>query len=179
MQIRVIKADGSTEPYLHTKVLGTLHRVLAGIDKDGFDIAEMLAEAITGFLYQQTPAEDLTAEQIHFMVLSVLSGAGFEEAAEALQHHRLCRSLQRHRIEVIDSQWPQWDKSRIVEDLVCRYRMDRLMARTIAGTVEDKILRLGLIRIRKTLIRHLVTADMEDLLNADRQLTGRREYAAL
>ncbi|HOK96775.1 MAG TPA: hypothetical protein PKW71_11680, partial [Anaerohalosphaeraceae bacterium] len=144
MQIRVIKADGSTEPYLHTKVLGTLHRALAGAGRDGLDIAEMLAEAITAFLYQQPSLGQLTAEQIHLMILSVLSGAGFEEAAEALQHHHLCRSLHRHRIEVVDSQWLQWDKSRIVEDLVSRYRMDRLMARTIAGTVEEKILRLGL-----------------------------------
>jgi hypothetical protein len=172
MQIRVIKADGSSEPYLHTKVLGTLHRALAGTQTDGLDAAEMLAEAVTLYLYQQTHPDELTTDGIHQMVLAVLCASGFEGAAEALQAWRLSRRLQRHRIEVLDSEWPAWDKSRIAGDLVQRYRVDPLLARTIAGTVEEKVLRIGLTRIRKTLIRHLVTADMEALLEADRQLTG-------
>ncbi|MCI0498512.1 MAG: hypothetical protein L0Y36_02370 [Planctomycetales bacterium] len=172
MQIRVTKADGSSEPYLHTKVLGTLHRALAGAEMEWLDAAEMLAEAVTLYLYQQPQPDELTTDGIHQMILSVLCGAGFEGAAEALQAHRLNRRLQRHRVEVLDSDRSGWDKSRIAADLTRRYRIDRLLARTIAGTVEEKILRLGLTHIRRTLIRYLVTADMEALLEADRQLAA-------
>jgi transcriptional regulator NrdR family protein len=171
MQIRVTKADGSTEAYLHTKVLGSLHRAMAAVQSDCLETAQMLSDAVTYFLYRRCKGETLTTDQIHQMVLTVLEGAGFSAAAEALTSHRLNRRLQRRRISVIDSECSAWDKGLIVRDLIEHYQIEAALARAIAGLVEEKILRMGAAHIRKGLIRHLVMTDMEDLLDDHYELT--------
>ena len=175
MQIRITKADGSTEAYLHTKVLGSLHRAMAAVRSDCLETAQMLSDAVTYFLYRRLKGETLTTDQIHQMILTVLEGAGFAAAAEALSTHRLDRRLQRCRVSVIDSEWPAWNKGLIVQDLIEHYQTDRLLARVIAGLVEEKIFRIRVPHIRKGLIRHLVMTDMEDLLGAHHELTAAEE----
>lgn len=179
MQIRIIKADGSTEPYLHTKVLGSLHRAMAAVEVDCLETAQMLSDAVTYFLYRRFKGESLTTDQIHQMILTVLEGSGFAVAAEALTSHRLNRRLQRRRISVTDSEYVLWDKGLIVRELVERYQTNRPLARVIAGTVEEKILRMGALHIRRGLIRHLVMTDMEDLIEADCELTAPEKCVAL
>ncbi|MEN8127464.1 MAG: hypothetical protein ABFR90_06620 [Planctomycetota bacterium] len=178
MQIRVIKSDGSTEAYLHTKVLGTLHRAMAAVQSDCLETAQMLSDAVTYFLYRHPDSKTLTTDQIHQMILTVLDGAGFEAASQQLNTHRLNRRLQRRRIEVTDSSYPVWDKRCIVQDLMGQYCMERLLARTIAGSVEEKVLRMGVVRILKGTIHHLMLADMENLLDAHCALTAAEQPAA-
>lgn len=170
MQILVVKANGTYEPYLHTKVLGTLHRVMAQDRQECLANAEMLADAVTFYLYHVADVLQVPTEQIHQWILNALEGAGYHDAAERLTAHRLERNLRRHRIEVIDSLFIQWDKSCIVQWLIDHYDVDNLMARTIAGAVEEQVLGIGLGRIRKSLIRHLVTANAESLFEAEQQL---------
>jgi hypothetical protein len=175
MQIRITKADGSTEPYLHTKVLGSLHRAMAAVQSDCLETAQMLSDAVTYYLYRRFKGETLTTDQIHQMILTVLDGAGCAAGAEVLTEHRLSRQLQRRRTSVIDSEWLAWDKGLIVQDLVEHYCIERPLARVIAGSVEEKILCMGAVHIRKGLIRHLVITDMEDLLDAHQELTAAEE----
>jgi hypothetical protein len=172
MQIRITKADGSTESYLHTKVLGSLHRALATVESDCLEAAQMLSDAVTYFLYRRCKGETLTTDQIHQMILTALQGAGFANAAEVLNAYRLNRRLQRRRISVSDSEWAAWNKGLIVQDLTERYQIDRPLARAIAGSVEEKVLRMGVGHIRKGLIRHLVMIDMEDMIEAHHELTA-------
>lgn len=172
MQIQVLKADGSTEPYLHTKVLGTLHRAMAAVDSDCLETAQMLSDAVTYFLYRHPESKTLTTDQIHQMVLTVLDGAGFGAASEILNAHRLHRRLQRHRVEVVDSEYPVWDKGCIVRDVMEQSCLEHSLARAIAGAVEEKVLRMGVLRIRKGTIHHLVIDDMENLLEAHDQLVS-------
>jgi len=167
-----LKADGSTEPYLHTKVLGTLHRAMAAVDSDCLETAQMLSDAVTYFLYRHRETKTLTTDQIHQMILTVLDGAGFGAASETLNAHRLGRRLQRRRIEVLDSEYPVWNKGCIVRDVMEHCCLERSLARAIAGAVEEKVLRMGVLRIRRGTIHHLVIADMEDLLAAHDQLTA-------
>jgi len=170
MQIQVTKSDGSTEPYLHTKVFGTLHRALT-IEPDGdLERAQMLSDAVTYFLYRKSGPRFLATDQIHQMVLTVLEGAGYWLAAERLNAHRLNRRLDRRRIEVIDSDDIEWSKGCIVRDLMAQYNIEPSLARAIAGSVEETVLRMGVSRLRKGLIQHLVMADMEAMLDANRQL---------
>ena len=178
MQIRITKADGSTEAYLHTKVLGSLHRAMAAVQSDCLETAQMLSDAVTYYLYRRFKGETLTTDQVHQMILTVLKGAGFTSAAEALTAHRLNRRLQRRRISVSDGEWPAWDKGLIVQDLIEHYRVEEALARVIAGSVEEKILRMGAAHIRKGLIRHLVMTDMEDLLDAHYELTATEEMCS-
>ena len=171
MQIRVTKTDGTTEPYLHTKVLGTMHRAMASVHSDCLETAQMLSDAVTYFLYRGPEPRTLTTDQIHKMILTVLEGADFKDAAERLNAHRLNRRLQRRRIEVIDSEYPVWDKGHIVSELMEQYLLEQPLARAIAGSVEEKALRMGVTHVRKGMVRHLVMTDMENLLDAHRQLT--------
>ena len=178
MQIRVTKVDGSTEAYLHTKVLGSLHRAMAAVQSDGLETAQMLSDAVTYFLYRQPQSDRLTTDQIHQMVLTVLNGGGFASAAEVLSAHRLNRQLQRRRISVADSEQHAWDKGLIVRDLIGHYGLQRPLARAIAGTVEEKVLRMGAGQIRKGLIRHLVVTDLENMLDAHQELVAAEAMCA-
>lgn len=172
MQIRIKKADGSSELYLHTKVLGSLHRAMAAVESDCLETAQMLSDAVTYYLYRRFKGETLTTDQVHQMILTVLEGAGHNAAAEALTAHRLDRRLKRRRMIVVDSEWLNWNKGLIVRDLAEHYQIEHPMARAIAGQVEEKILRMGAAHIRKGLIRHLVITDMEDLIEAQHELAA-------
>lgn len=177
MQIRVNKSDGSIEPYLHTKVFGSLHRAMAAEESDSLETAQMLSDAVTYFLYRRSEPRSLTTEEVHQMTLTVLEGAGYPLAAECLNAHRLNRRLQRRRIEVVDSQFHAWNKGYIVLDLEKQYNIERSLARAIAGSVEETVLRMGVLRVRKGMIHHLVMTNMENLLEAHRELSVEAESA--
>lgn len=175
MRIRVMKTDRTIEPYLHTKVLGSFHHALSAAGHPDLYAAEQMAEAVTFYLYNQPNTRTVTTDEIHLMVQAVLRDTGFTEAAGALNEHRISRKLQRRRIEVIEDEpdpvgLSAWSKSAIVETLMKRYHLNRPLARVIAGSVEEKVIRMGISRIRKTLIRELIDAETETMLRAEEQL---------
>lgn len=179
MQIRILKSDGQVEPYLHTKVLGSFNYALAYTGDCPY-AAEQMAEAVTFYLYRQVKHGTLSTDEIHQMILTVLESMGYHRAAHSLNDHRLKRKLQRKRIDVIDDAHhqnhlmlsTQWDKTRIVRDLIGHQNMDRLLARAVASAVEEKVLNMGVSKVRKSLIHQLVIADMENMLEAHRQLAA-------
>ena len=175
MQIRVIKADGQMEPYLHTKVLGTFHNALALVGDGAMYAAEQMAEAVTCYLYRHKPTDTIAGDEIHLMITAVLSATGYAHAAEALTRHRLLRQLKRRRIEVVgdvadDGAAAGWNKSRLAASLMRRHAIDPLAARAIAAGVEEKVLGMNVLRLRKPLLRQLVLNDIESFLDACRQL---------
>ena len=180
MQLKVIKSDGSVEEYLHTKVIGTFSNALALIGQPNVFAAEQFAEAITFYLYQKRGVVTVTSDEIHLMVQAVLTATGYENAARALNEYHLNREIKRGRIEVVDGgestgaeatmRVSQWNKSRVVEDLMRTEKLDRHLARAIASSVEEKVLNLGMTRIRRSLIKELVLADMETMLQVQKQL---------
>lgn len=179
MQIRIVKSDGHTEPYLHTKVLGSFNHALSYAGECLY-ASEQMAEAVTFYLYRRIRQGTLSTDEIHQMILTVLESMGYHQAAAALNEHRLKRKLQRKRIDVIDDARrtnqeivsTHWDKTRIVNDLITHHNMDPYLARAIASAVEEKILNIGVSKIRKSLIRQLVIADTESMLEAHRQLAA-------
>lgn len=177
MQIRVIKADGQAEPYLHTKVLGTFHHALGMAGDAPLFAAEQMAEAVTFYLYRHQATGAIAADEIHLMVESVLTATGFAHAAEALNRYRLMRRLKRRRIEVIGDAGKEgeripseWSKSRLAESLVRTHQIDALTARAIAGAIEEKVIGMNVTRLRKSLLRQLIVGDLESFLEARRQL---------
>ena len=179
MRIRVVKSDASVEPYLYTKILGTFHNALSCVNDDNLFAAEQMAEAVTYYLYQNKNSSTITTDELHLMVISVLNSTGFASAAGALRQHRLGRKLARRRIEFVypsastgdaEPDVSPWNKSCIVEGLVRNHHVDRLLARTIAASVEEKVLRLGLTRVHCLLIEHLVASDTEAMSRAHSQL---------
>ena len=180
MHMKVIKADGSVEEYLHTKVIGTFGNALALVDDANVFAAEQFAEAVTFYLYEKRQTQRVTSEEIHLMMQAVLSATGYEHAAGALNEHRLNRKLRRNRVEVVDdgienpltpeSGSSRWDKAKIVRRLVKLKKIDRQIARAIAGGVEEKALNLNMARVPGSLVEQLVLADTSAMLAAQRQL---------
>ena len=188
MQLKVIKADGSVEEYLHTKVIGAISIALGSVDQADICVAEELAEAVTYFLYRKRDRRRISSSEIFSIVEAVLTATGYEDAAIALSEHHFDRKLKRSRIEVVSfdtgelsdaaalrraeesSERYQWDKSVIVAELVTEHNINRQTARTIASMVEAKIFNMGIASVSKSLIKHLVWGDAIAVLRAERQL---------
>ena len=186
-QLKVVKADGSVEQYLHTKVVGTVNNALGAIDEADIQLAEQFAEVVTFFLYHQQDRRRVSSSEILSMIQVILASTGFEVAAEALSEHHFERKLKRSRTEVIsvdiqeltDAEFfvgveeagvrHRWDKSRIAEDLTAEGDMDRQTARMIAGMVEEKVFGMGMPRIPSCLIRQLVLGDIAAVQRAEEQ----------
>lgn len=187
-QLKVTKADGNVEEYLHTKVMGTINNALAQIDQADIRIAEQLSEVVTYFLYHKQNRSSVTSSEIFSIIKAVLAATRYEEAAIALSEHHFERKLKRCRIEVVSVDIQQlsdakvlckaeelaernrWDKSRIVDDLVTKHSVCQQTARTIASMVEEKIFSMGLTLVPASLIKQLVLGDAAALLRAEHQL---------
>ena len=175
--LKVLKADGSIEGYVHTKVMGTLSRALAESSEGDIGVAEQLAEAVTYYLYHKQ-GRQVSSGEILSMVKAVLGDTGYGGAAVALSEHFCHRKLSRSRAEVVssdsqqDSARSRWDKSIIVDGLVVEHGIERCTARAIASMVEEKVFRMGISLIPSGLIKQLVLNDMSIVLRAERQLAG-------
>jgi transcriptional regulator NrdR family protein len=187
-QLRIIKADGTIEEYLHTKVMATINNALGEIGRADVDVAEQFAEVVTYFLYHQQNGRNVTSSEVLSMIKVVLATTGYEKAAVALSEHHFERKLKRSRVEVVlvdirelaDAEFlvgaegpacrSRWDKSRIVEDLVAEHGLCRQTARMIAAMVEEKVFNMGITRVPSSLIKQLVLGDAAAVLHAQAQL---------
>lgn len=187
-QLRVVKADGSTEAYLHTKVLGTINNALSAAGQADMTVAERLAEVVTFHLYEQAGRPSVGSGEILCMIKAVLVATGYEEAAAALAEHALERRLRRNRTEVVqvsvrdladverlsrsDSSSPRtpWDKTRIVHDLTAHFGLPHQTARVIAATVEERIFSMGVSAVPLSLIKQLVLSETVTALRAQHEL---------
>jgi transcriptional regulator NrdR family protein len=188
MRLRVIKADGSVEEYLHTKVIGTVSNALGTVGQPDIHAAEQLADVVTYYLYHRGDSRVVTSGEILSIVQAILTTTGYEGAATVLSDHHFDRKLQRSRTEVVSADVPQlsnteaidgyglsanrsrWDKSRIVRDLIAEYHIGRQTARTIASMVEEQILRMGITLVPTGLVKQLVLGAGATVLRAERQL---------
>jgi len=188
MQLKVIKADGGIEEYLHTKVIGAISNALGRIGQADICIAEQLAEVVTYFLYHRQDRRAVSSSEIFSIIKAVLAATSYEEAAVALSEHHFERRLKRSRIEVASIDIREladaellcrdgelggrcrWDKSRIVNDLVTKYDVCRQTARMIASMVEERVFSMGITLVPASLIKQLVLGDAAAVLRAQRQL---------
>ncbi|MHC4114831.1 MAG: ATP cone domain-containing protein [Planctomycetota bacterium] len=188
VRFKVIKADGSIEEYLHTKVIWTISRSLERVGEVDIRLAEQLAEVVTYFLYHNYQRHNITSSEIFSMIKVVLAASRREEAAISLNEFHFARKIKRGRIEVIPVEISElddakllceskgyeargrWDKSRIVADLVTKHKFPRQTARAVASMVEEKILSTGLTLVSVSLIKQLVWADAAAVMQAEKQL---------
>lgn len=188
VQLKVIKADGSVEEYLHTKVIGTISNALAQTGQPDIYMAEQLADVVTYFLYHRQNRRRVTSSEIFSIVKAVLTATTYEDAAAALSEYQFERKLKRSRVEVVSMDIQEladaellckaeqldnkcrWDKSKIVEGLVTKHGLSRQTARAIASMVEEKIFKMGITLVPASLIKQLVLGDAASVLRAQHQL---------
>ena len=187
-QIKVIKVDGSTEEYLHTKVLGTICNALANDELSDIAVAEHIAEAVTYFLYHKSAKRAVTSGEIFSIIKGALSATNYHQAAIALSDHHYIRKVNRRRIEIVHAEMQQfadavifysdnlarrttaWNKSIIVNYLIKSNQLDRQTARTIASMVEEKVLQLNTRQVPRSLIKQLLLNEIASVMEAQRQL---------
>ncbi len=190
MQLKVVKADGSVERYLHTRVIGTIGNALAESGEPDTYVAEQLAEAVTYFLYHQQGRHSVTSSEIFSIVKAVLAATGYNRAAVVLSERHYERKLKRSRIDIVrvdikdlsdaerfgrtngSAEKYRWNKSVIVKDLTDKHGIPRQTARVIASMVEEKVFNIGLTVIPASLIKQLVLGDAAAVLRAQEQLQG-------
>jgi len=188
VRLKVTKADGSVEEYLHTKVIGAISNALAYDGQADTHVAEELAEVVTYFLYHRKTSRTVTSGEILSIIKAVLTATEYEDAAIVLTEHHFSRKLKRSRTEVVSidiqqladaemlygvQQLPhrsRWDKSKIVNDLITDYDISRETARTIASMVEEKVFNIGMTSVSAGLVKQLVLSDTAAFLHAQRQL---------
>ena len=187
-QLQVIKADGTTEAYLHTKVIGTINSALTDVGQGDVLFAEDLAEVVTFYLYNKFGRRAVNSNEIYSMIKAVLAATGHEEAALALTQHTSERRLKRNRIEVLALNMSEfadaqkfydmrqsparspWNKAQIVLDLTSRFGVSYHTARAVASTVEERILRMEMATVPLSLIKQLVLRETAAMLQAEREL---------
>ena len=103
VQLKVAKADGSAEEYLHTKVMGTISNAFDSIGQADICTVEQLADVVTYFLYHKQNRRTVTSSEIFSVIKVVLAATRDEEAAVALSEHYFQRKLKRSRIEVVSA----------------------------------------------------------------------------
>ena len=187
-QLRVKKADGTTEAYLHTKVIGTINNGLSATGEPDMMLAEDMAEVVTYYLYNKRRVQEVSSNEIFSMIKAILTATGFERAAVALTEHTLERRLMRDRTEVlaIDVQHfndierlyqarhldtrARWDKTRIVHDLTRKSGLPRQTARAVASMVEERLFSTGMTLVPLSLIKQLVLGETAAALRAQDEL---------
>lgn len=187
-QLRVVKANGNTEPYLHTKVIGTINHALTAVSQSDMPTAEDLAQVVTFYLYNKQKRTRVGASEIFAMIKAVLGATGHEDAALALSTHASQRRLARARTEVLaidvqefaDAQKlyedrhshrrTPWDKAQIVHDLTTRLDVPHHTARAVASVVEERIFRMEMTMIPLSLIKQLVLGETAAMLRAQQEL---------
>ena len=188
MQLKVIKADGGVEEYLHTKIIGTISSALGRIGSPDMYVAEEMAEVVTFYLYNRQNRRTVTSSEIFSIIKAILTATKYEDAAVALNENHFERRLKRSRTQVVSidieeladaellcktepsDNTSRWDKSRIVQDLVAKHDISQQTARTIASMVEEKIFNIGSTLVPASLIKQLVLGDTAAIMRAERQL---------
>ena len=188
MPMKVIKSDGMVEEYFHTKVIRTISHALSRVDVADMEVAEQLAEVVTYYLYKEKRCCTVTSGEVFSMILAVLTATDHERAACSLSDYHLERRLRRNRIEVVgvdvrdladaealcfggmEAGRCPWNKSRIVDGLIEKYRLSRQTARTVASLVEERVFAMNLSAVPASLVTQLVLADTAAVMAADRQL---------
>ncbi len=187
MTIKVIKADGTAEPYLHTKVMAAINIALEAADCADVSMAEDLADVVTHYIHKrQNEKNRITSGEILYIIQAVLEGTDNGPAAEALSGYHYLRKLNRSRIEVVDIDavsfdelemlWHhhispgRWEKASIVQYLNEKCGLPIPNARVIASAVEEKVLNMGCGVVSTGLIKQLVLAEAAAFSRAEKQL---------
>lgn len=169
-QIRVIKRDGSIEPFAIAKMLNCIRNGLAATgDSCGLDMSAAggLAEAVFEYLTSSFRRSPVPSRHIAELVELVLSQTGHGTASLAIREHTASRELRRRRLMVASARpsdgrivQHRWSKSLLVRHLRRQHHLDVPIARMIAGRVEQLLFNCGLRVVTSGLIREMARSEL-------------------
>ena len=147
--VRVLKRDGSREPFQALKLAGAMWRAMQRTD-GRFRDARDLAEAIEIHL-RRTDQFDVCASTIFDMALRVLRRVCMGSAAEALENYHLWRRLQRGGMLLYHGpgKITLWDKGWLSQHIQCAWNVSAQTARIVAAAVETELLTMDEIMVTR------------------------------
>lgn len=169
-QIRVVKRDGSIEPFAIAKMLNCIRNGLAATGETcGLDMSAAggLAEAVYEYLTSSFCRTPVPSRHLADLVELVLTQTGHSTAGMAIRDHAINREQHRRRLMVAsarpaDGRFVQhrWSKSLLVRHLRRQHHLDVPIARLIAGRVEQLLFNCGLRVVTSGLIREMARSEL-------------------
>lgn len=169
-QIRVVKRDGSLEPFAVSKMLNCIRNGLAASGETcGLDMtaAGGLAEAVYEYLMTSFSNAPVPSSHIAELVDLVLSQTGHNGAGLAIRHHTAHRTQRRNRLMVASARQgdgrfiqQRWNKSLLVQHLRRQHHLESPIARMIAGRVEQLLFNCDLPVVTSGLVREMARSEL-------------------
>lgn len=138
-KIRVLKRDGTVEPFDARKLAGTMWRAMQGTE-GRYEDACQLALAMAIYVSRE-PAKVISSGAIFEMAEKVLARVSLAEAAKTLRAHRSETHAWRRamRVRHFDGKVTYWDKAWLSE-LACKsWYLMLSTGRIVAAEIEDKL----------------------------------------
>ncbi len=172
----VRKRDGNTVPYDEHRIADAIVKAARSAGHDNAAIGRDLASVVTMYLERHREREVPTTEEIQQLVENILFDLGHAAIAKATIVFREKKGrpaeaappptedLFPSNLVLVDGatrgELTPWGRERIIQALVKEAGLEEGAASEIAGTVEQKIFRLGQRRVSTTLIRELVNHEL-------------------
>lgn len=168
--IRVMKRDGSIEPFVFAK----LHNCLCNAfletgeshDRKGAT-AKALAEAVYDYLRKVKPLSAVPSEELAKLVELVLTqtghaaaGLAIRQRAQARDHHRRWLRVASRRERDGRYVQRQWSKGRVFQYLRREHRLDSPASRIIASRVEQLVMECGLKVVTTGLVEEMTKSEL-------------------
>jgi ribonucleoside-triphosphate reductase len=183
---QVKKRDGKIVPFDREKITEAIFKAAKAVGGSDRQLADELSRVVTMFLEKDFPDGSVPSiEDIQDMVEKVLIETGHAKTAKAYILYRQKRTeIREHAIVRSEKESPQadstdrmmllvegraveetqpWDREKIVQALIREADLDERVARTIAKTVENRILDSGMTSISTALIRELANNELLDM----------------
>jgi hypothetical protein len=160
----VTKRDGTRERFSLTKLQGCLAWALQSSGEDP-RIAGHLARAIETYVTGGSHRRPLTTEHVYQCACTALAHTGFAAAATALEVYRRHRAARRRRLRVTDARQPEpqlwrWRKDMVVTTLRGTYQLGSVVARFLAGRIEQRVFELGRSVLSTALLNELTREEV-------------------
>jgi anaerobic ribonucleoside-triphosphate reductase len=176
----VLKRDGTPVPFDHGKIANAIFKAAKAVGGDDRALAEELAAMVTVMLERDYDGRPPAIEEIQDVVEKVLIETGHARTAKAYILYRDKRARIRQALQVrkpirrpgtstdiallvnteTQDQIAEWDKSKIAQALGLEADVPPEPARSIASSVERRVMDSGLTRISTSLIRELVDNEL-------------------
>ena len=155
--IRVVKRDGTSEPFDRAKLASAMHKAMRGGGQTLSEASE-LALAIDIYL-DQRGWKAVSSAAVFEMVIKTFRQIGMDLPAAIMETHHSWRVRQRRSMKVLypDGLTALWDKGWLVKLIRRSWHLGNSAARVLAGDIETMLLEAdtsGLIP-RDSLIEHV------------------------
>ncbi|MCG8408126.1 MAG: ATP cone domain-containing protein [Phycisphaerales bacterium] len=168
--IRVMKRDGSIEPFVIAKLVDCVQNGFraSGEPPDRSSTTpKELAGAVEAYLEKTHPNAAVPSEHLAELVELVLTQTGYTAAGMAIKQHTQLRTQQRRWLRVAhrrrrDGRFiqRQWNKSRIDQYLRTEHRLDPPASRMIASRVEQLVFNCGLKVVTTGLVEEMTNSEL-------------------